>query len=678
MTIICKFVQRSERRVLKFVAGVLLFAGMQSGYAATWLSNEDFKYGTYIIDKPGVYKLSEDISFNPNSPTTLTAAINDGLIPANVVQQLGLPNPVDAYHAGFPLFTQFLPGGTDDFAPGGPLDAQYDPAGFGLGFFAAIVIKTDNVVLDLNGYTLEQSEEHALLQRFFALIELAEQPFIPKQGPADFGDEIESANNVVIRNGVLGRSSHHGIHGNGNNNVRIKNVDFVDYEVAAVALNGVKGLHIRNSNATNRKDVPILGTFSSAQFIKTYINELARNQSTTVLNVNGDTLDITEIKTALMAAINNTHEDLIVDRNLVDGRPQIDKSQHPDEYALFANSFGLIDGNSYSFLVNNLGVAVNGFPTQPDGVTRFASENIWLSNVRVLDQQAFINEIITLKQDGKAVIDPVGAVFQFRNLHPDTGVPVTMSSLDESTAQYTGNPVANAQAFVAKAQLNGEFDNSQLDLTRNAINQAVLDWVEGKPGYTTLDSLVQSPDDYICNGDSMFHVNKGVIAFKMDAAKNVVLHKTIAKDIVNKGSVGSDLCGDYSGGKSHPLATLPGYGGAKTRAYTFAGSKNIFMLKNYASGITADAGSAIGVDMMTDSKGLTVFKAAIEDVEAGLNSASGYFGPNELPDAVGFHIGEDTSRVAIIKACAEMLSAFNEEFVVDDDSGTAYLRRVCR
>ena len=153
----------------------------------TVLTADDFRYGTYIIDEPGVYRLGEDISFNPNSPATLTAAVADGSIPPWLPAALGWSSPVTAYHSSMPLFTQLTTEPDGPFTPGGPMDARYDPAAYGVGFFAAIAIEADDVVLDLAGHTIEQSAEHALLQRFFAVIELADQPFVPSQGPAGFG-----------------------------------------------------------------------------------------------------------------------------------------------------------------------------------------------------------------------------------------------------------------------------------------------------------------------------------------------------------------------------------------------------------------------------------------------------------------------------------------------------------
>ncbi|HSF85559.1 MAG TPA: hypothetical protein VLG28_07895 [Acidimicrobiia bacterium] len=633
----------------------------------TTLTNDDFTYGTYIIDKPGVYRLGEDISFNPNSPATLTAAVASGEIPYWFAQALQWPMPVDAFNAGFPLFTQFVEGGTSDFAPAGPMTAQYDPSAYGVGFFAAIAISADDVVLDLSGHTIEQSAEHALLQRFFAVIELADQPFVPGQGPAGFGDEIDAAKNVVIRNGTIGLSSHHGIHGNGNENITISNVDFVDYEVGALALNGVQGLTVSNSTAVNRKDVPVLGTFSSAQFIKHYINDLARHSSTTTLDVDGETLGVLDIRDGLIDAINNVHADVVASPNIVDGRAVIDSAVHPDEYALFHNAAGVVDGNSYSYLVNAMGVAVNGFPHAP-GADGLPARDITFRNVHVVDQVALINEIPALDAGvsaghGSAAIDPVGAVFQTQNRHPDTGELITVSSERLDLAEYTGNVVANAQAFVAKAEAAGEFAGSTLDLSRLNITADMLAWVEGASGSETLGRIGAT---YLCNGDSMFHVNKGVIAFKMDAAEDVRLTNTSVSGLENLGAAGTGLCGDYLNGVSHPAATLNGYGGSTVRAYTFSGTHDAVMRNASIEGLRTAYGSAFGVDVLTDASNIMVVDAVIDDVAAGIAGAWASPTPTKDPKAYGFYFGEDADGVTLVRGCATNMSGLYGATLVDD------------
>ena len=60
-----------------------------------------------------------------------------------------------------------------------------------------------------------------------------------------------------------------GIHGNENTNVLIQDVELRDFEVAAVALNNVDSLEISGCNVVkNRDDVPVVGMFSAARFIR--------------------------------------------------------------------------------------------------------------------------------------------------------------------------------------------------------------------------------------------------------------------------------------------------------------------------------------------------------------------------------------------------------------------------
>jgi hypothetical protein len=268
----------------------------------------DFDAGTVIISKPGNYRLCENISFRPNFPVDMTD---------------------DAFE--------------DLFDP--DLDV-YSPNAFGLGSFSAIAIEADDVTIDLNGFTLEQSAEHALLQRFFALIELASAPFIKNVGPSQFVGEKEKfgfATNVrIVGPGTLGRSSHHGIHGNQNRGVTIRNVDFRDFEVAAVSLNNVDGLKIQNCNILhNRWDVPVIGAFSSARFIRPYLKKLIENGYS--MFIRGEEVPASKVYDDVITAIRNVYDDVME-------KGFIDPSIHPEEHRLFDNPKRVVDGPCYGFL----------------------------------------------------------------------------------------------------------------------------------------------------------------------------------------------------------------------------------------------------------------------------------------------------------------------------------------
>lgn len=558
------------------------------------LYQEDFEDGTLIIDEPGNYRLGEDIVFNPRA-----------------AEALG----VDAYDASMPSAEQ--------------LAGAYDADAYRLGFFAAIAISASNVDLDLDRHRIEQSAEHALLQRFFAVIELADQPFVPGQGPNNFGMCFETAKHVRIHDGVIGRSSHHGIHGNGNVDIAIEHVDFEDYEVGAVALNGVHGLEISHCTATNRKDVPVLGTFSAAMFIKRYVDYLVTSGSNTRLNVRGNAqLSAEDVQQALRDSVNAVHTDVLASG-------AIDALAHPAEYALFHNKLGILDGNSYSFLTGAFGVQVNGFPGVPSPGFSIPSKDVSIEHVTVRNQSAFINEIVALGAGANGAIDPVGSVLQLLNAHPDTGAPVTITTWDKTLAEYSGNVVADAQLLVAKAALAGDFAGSGLDVSRLSISAAVIEWAEAAQSGASvakLTNLSTVSGGWRCNGDSMFHVNKGVIAFKIDATQDAHLKDVTVETLSNFGAAGSSVCGDYSYSRSHPLATLTGYGGAHTRGVSLSGSTRVKLEQLSLESIASATGQSVGVDVFTGSSSIEIKNV-------------------DLAGAIGVQLGPDTHHSQVKNFC---------------------------
>lgn len=613
---------------------LLLFIHFIGAEEITYLKQKDFDLGTYLITKPGYYKLAENISFNPNSPKNLKT---------------------DAYDAGFLTKDQYKSNG-----------GLYDDKGYALGFFAAIVITGNGVTLDLNNHTIEQSKEHALLQRFFAVIELSSQPFLPGEGPHDFGGHLVAGKEILIKNGKIGRSSHHGIHGNGNRNVRIENIRFEDFEIAAVSLNGVRGLVIENCTAKSRKDVPVLGIFSSARFLKPYLDYLVERGSKTTLTI-GNQIPLTakQVRDRLRHGIDAVYEDLILKK-----LDSIDSTRHPEEYALFHNHDGVVDGNCFGFLINFFGEAVDGFAVYNKVKQNLFSKDIKFKNIVIEGLEGKVIEIIALSNHGIAMTDPVGAVFQIANCYPGSKNPITVTSINHGEATYCGNMVANAQALVAKATLAGEFKDSGLETVHMNITQNVIDWIAADPSspQAKLAHLVPTRKDFICNSDTMFHVNKGVIGFKIDAAENVIMENIIANNINNISSVGSGICGKYK--FSHPFATLEGCSGPQTRAYCFAGSKNIKVKNCQANNLISKSASAVGFDILTDSSNIEIDSCTVD----GANAGKSFYedgGPNEDPLAIGFQISKDARNIVLKNICAKNLVGLTGRKIVFDRSGKA-------
>jgi len=174
-----------------------------------------------------------------------------------------------------------------------------------------------------------------LIQRFYANIELGGSPFIEDTGPADFGEFLKASNVRILGPGTLGRASHHGIHGNENENIEIRDITFVDFEVAAVSLNNVDNLIIENTNIPhNRKDVPIVGQFSAAHFIGPYGKWLKDRYPYRTITLRGKEYTSVELYDALMDSINKVYDNVIYGNG--DGVEE-----------LYMNPFKVVDGPWY-------------------------------------------------------------------------------------------------------------------------------------------------------------------------------------------------------------------------------------------------------------------------------------------------------------------------------------------
>jgi len=180
------------------------------------LTQSDFDAGTYRIKTPGTYYLDENIVFEPTTPNM------------------------------FPDITS---------------TEYHHTLGYFLGFFAALAVETNGVVIDCQGNKLEMSAEFHKHQRFFALIELGSKPFIMGAGPPPFSrpqmnpQQFVAPNGVVIQNCELGLSSHYGIHGNDAQLALIHDITCKDFEVACISLNNCQHCALERINVDgNLKD----------------------------------------------------------------------------------------------------------------------------------------------------------------------------------------------------------------------------------------------------------------------------------------------------------------------------------------------------------------------------------------------------------------------------------------
>ena len=477
---------------------------------------------------------------------------------------------------------------------------KYNNNEYALGFFAAIAVQADDVSLFLNGYSIAQCREHALMQRFFAVIELASAPFIPDAGPHNFvSNTFTPAKNFKLTGpGTVGLSSHHGIHGNENENVLISGVTFKDFEVGAVSLNNVKELTIKNCDIpNNRHDVPILGSFSAALKIRPYLKHLLEKSPDYSMTLGGTAKSVTEVYNTLVEQIANVYKD-VMQYGL------IDQANHPLEYQLYNNPNRVIDGPCYAFLVHGKGPAVGGFGEMQDTDTSKLSNSVEIVNNNVQNIKCFTNEILATIVDGGVQNDARGAVLQFYNALDEAYIG--MDETETGTYTYTGNAILDAQIMVGKALNQGLLGDDILQTNVNSVGLPLVEWAEGNNS-----SFAPS---FRCNGDSMHHVIKGSIMFRVEDCQGFMIKgNTIDNvEILSKSPVEVELCVDFHKGASsldgsdRMIADLRGISVAAVSAYenddgaSSISSNTITNFKSEAAELIA------GIDIQGFSEGVDI------------------------------------------------------------------------
>lgn len=450
---------------------------LNTEYATIGLRQRDFDNGTIRITKSGRYILLENIIFNPNEDNDFSPKpeqISSGLYP----EMMNGP-----YH---------------------------------LGFFAAIAVETNDVIIDLNNKCLKQSDKHAFQQRFYSNIELANSPFIPKQGPGDFkgNTTFKSSKNVLIMNGKLERSSHHGIHSNAAENVILYKLDISDFEVAAIALNGssdsiISDIYIHD----NTTDIPLLSTYSQARFIRKHLSRISDDS---FINILGENISAATIKNDLISELDNTFNRF---KN---------KEDLPDN--IFKNPERLdgYDGNVYGMVLNVNGVVINDF-IQERTANMSGNENICLNNVIIKNISSNPAEIIGISDTsgscqlneayGKNVQSgPVGGIIQFENM-----VENKFNSNNELLidGKYKPNILSNAQFLVAKYS------------SKPKVTSCILEWVSEGSNLKTR-AIDEAKYYYVSGRDSMSHTMKGNIGLFISGGKNITGKNISISNIQNK------------------------------------------------------------------------------------------------------------------------------------------------
>lgn len=527
---------------------------------------KDFKDGTYIISHSGHYKLMEDITFNPNPE-------NDYL-----------PKPGQSKYAGL---------------------------GYTLGFFTIISITCENVLLDLNNKKVEASNQFTLKQRFFSCIELGDSPFPLGAGPGNFG-KLSSATNVIITNGILGRSSHHGIHGNNNTNIYLNNLHITDFEFVGIALNGATNIFLKDVTIENNRLTPVLSTFSAARFATMFSNYML-NKYNNLLNKE-QIQELEKRKTALISLMDKSFKEVITN-----GSTQVE---------LFSNKEQLPDGNVYGILIKNPGIGVNDFAAPSSYCHKpniIKTENVCLENVNIKNLRCKVDEVIGISNDeGKgAQVDVAGAVFRIEKVTDNFG-------------RYKADPLSDLQIYLGELAIN-----LNIPIGKNNLSSDLIQWTKNK---SHINILLNKGYKYKCGGDSMFHFNKGAIGMRFDGLKNLEINNSKIDNIRNSGLLGNDLLSGNKG-TSHDESLRTGYCGSTVTGINLSFCEKVKTTNSDLLNLNSDNGDCIGINILFSCKDVMLESIRLKHFKAGNKERKGYnyYGklvdftdtlPNKIPQVI--------------------------------------------
>ena len=372
------------------------------------LRQEDFVRGTVRIREPGYYILMEDINFNPMR---------------------------NGSHAEYPL--------DDDHD-------EYPQGQYIIGFFAAITIETKGVWLDLNGKTIQQGIHNYIKQRFFSVIELADRVFIPTEGTGSLNfnpndhlhfDKSRStsgcpvsgrkvggnvaAEETIVENGVIGRSSHWGMHGNGMKKIVVRNIVIRDFEVTGAQFNGGEAITLKNVKiGPGATEAPAGAYLSSTIYLVRHLVDIVpRRWKNVDIGIKGEENDISDLLETKISFADRPGQDFAVKdvfaraaravdlyvnwvkKNVfkIDADIPMTEEENDEELLtqalhLFNERFETIDpnnpkktgrftdgGSMYGLQFHRMGASVENLGNQDDNYYGPTTGNVWIEDVTIKD-----------------------------------------------------------------------------------------------------------------------------------------------------------------------------------------------------------------------------------------------------------------------------------------------------
>ena len=426
---------------------------------------------------------------------------------------------------------------------------------------------------------------------------------------------------MTIRNGELGLSSHHGIHGNNNNFVTITDINTKEFDVAGIHCNSCTNVVIKDcSIGPQNNDIPLLGRYTHARAflprLKQMIDDGYGDEEITFYN--RDTMTLDDIVNRLVNQMDMIYHHINNGIEYDEDDPEWIATKK-----LFYNPSGWMDGgSSYGLLIGGNGAQVIGI-----GCRHSDTFNVKISNVEIY---GIYNQVIEK-------VKWVSAFGSSRMIFFDTtdwsAVSSHMSDPDRSV--YLGDAYTDVTFALNEITDSWYFMNSLY--VSDAMRSYIFDG--------------ESPEDIfnagLCGSDIQLHSSKGAIGLRIDGTQNIEIDGMYIHDIYNWADLGSEqLCGAYDGpSAAHEDIDIQ---------YGYTGTRSHGLVIDYAKGALRNIQIESIESFHGEANGMTVYKECdiiLENIQVN-NIRAG----TQLTDDVDLSNGVYSSFIFILSTSS--LSSF--------------------
>ena len=415
------------------------------------------------------------------------------------------------------------------------------------------------------------------------------------QGIGNFGATPSFASNVIIKDGTLGLTSHHCIHGNFNKNILIEHIACKDFETHGIQLNGFDHLTIRNVEiGPSSTKSYFRGEYGFARALLPRLMKVADENPDRKIRFDQreDEVTMSEMTEELIRKTN-----LLFDYVYNGNEPIITSMSEEKDWMnikeVFYNPSGLPNGASmYGIFLNTMGESVMSYNLN----TNTFSNQAILENIQIHDLRHKMTEYIRVSTK---TMNPYGSVYLNPLAAPYDATQMLYSLKEEdllSRPRYKGTIITDIMFALSEFTDNWDYLQSQL-----IFKDQTLPWAKGEDLTALNDNLMIG-----CNNDVMLQSGKGLMGIRMDGVKNAKMNSIQISNLFEETHLGVEDCGGYTSfdsnrfpfGGGHISQKLPmqvGFSGNTVQGIAVSAADNIKVGDVSIEGIQSHTGDAFGI-----------------------------------------------------------------------------------